>query len=275
MAKKDKNKSMYQKYHISKRFLIFVFCLMLLPLNLLNFLSGTVSADSDNMVDYRLDNDAQNNTAITNEDIRTSLWQTNISPVEEQKQQVQKDELKSLIEQLNSIELSLPDQSNEVYEVNTIPASEEPEITAPKVDSSKQTIQNNNNSNTGFESITEQTILKLKKLSEKPEEVDNPYEIGNTLYLSNNVGEAAAFYKEALRRKKPDDMSSADDRAWLLFQTGNSLRTIDMIAAADYYAKLLTEYPNSPWADIARVQSGIISWYTKDKPDELLKEYKH
>ena len=69
-------------------------------------------------------------------------------------------------------------------------------------------------------------------------------------------------------------MSSSDDRAWLLFQTGNCLQATDMQAAADIYKKLITEFPESSWADIARVQSNYITWYKNDKPDELLTEYK-
>ena len=263
------------KFKMSQCFLVLAFCLMLLPFDLLTFISGKVSANSDNMVEYNLNSDSQDKTVIPNEDIQKTLWQTNIStPVDEQKQQIQKDELKSLIEQLNSMELSLPEDDYEITDVDNVPALKEPEKTVPQKEPVKTQIQKEISNNTTFESITVQTIQKLKKMAEKPEEVDNPYEIGNTLYLSNNIGEAAEFYKEALRRKKPDDMSSSDDRAWLLYQTGNSLRTIDMLAAADYYAMLITEYPNSPWADIARVQTNVISWYTKDKPDELLKEYK-
>ncbi len=274
MAKKSKNFSVSKKFHNSHSVYILAFCLMLLPLDQLTFINGSASADSDNMVDYNLNQDVQNSPVITYDDVQKSLWRTNITPAEEQQEQVQKDELKSLVEQINAMELTLPLQSVEPADINEAVSTDEIEKNILQNEKSKPAEKNYNTDNAGCESISEQTIQKLKKIAEIPQEVDNPYEIGNTLYLSNCVGEAAAFYREALRRTKPDDMSSSDDRAWLMFQTGNSLRSIDMLAAADVYKKIITEYPDSPWADYARVQSNVITWYTKDKPDELLNEYK-
>jgi hypothetical protein len=38
------------------------------------------------------------------------------------------------------------------------------------------------------------------------------------------------------------------------------------------YGQLLTEYPNSPWADLARFQSKLIDWYLRDEPRKLIAE---
>ena len=100
--------------------------------------------------------------------------------------------------------------------------------------------------------------------------MDSPFELAETLFLSGNPDEAAVFYTEALVRTEPNDVGSSLDRAWMLFQTGNCLRGADLPAATKMYTQLLTEYPTSPWADIARVQVTLIDWYLKDEPHKLI-----
>jgi tetratricopeptide (TPR) repeat protein len=252
---------------------ILAFCLMLLPFDLLSFINGSASANSDNMVEYNLKQQDQKSPVVSPDDIQKSLWRSNITPAQEQKEKAQKEELKSLIEQINAMNLSVSEQAGESPDVNEFQTSNEPEKNISQAVSDVQKVKNTNDNNTLYKPITEKTIQKLKKMAENPQKIDNPYEIGNTLYLSNCVGEAAAFYKEALRRNKPEDISSSEDRAWLLFQTANSLQSVNKSAADDIYKKLVTEFPDSPWAGIARVQSNLITWYIKDQPDELLKEY--
>ncbi len=256
-----------------RRGFILAFCLMLLPFDLLSFINGSACANSDNLVDYNLNLDSQNNQPLPIDEIQKSLWRSNITPAQEQKEKTQKDELKSLIEQINAMNLSVPEQSLESPDIIETQIPTEPEKNISKTTNNILKLKNNNENNTAYEPVTEETIQKLKKMAENPQKINNPYEIGNTLYLSNCIGEASEFYQEALRRNKPDDMSLSEDRAWLLFQTANSLQTVDMVTAGDVYKKLITEFPDSPWAGIAKVQSNLITWYIKDKPDELLKEY--
>jgi outer membrane protein assembly factor BamD (BamD/ComL family) len=59
-----------------------------------------------------------------------------------------------------------------------------------------------------------------------------------------------------------------------LFQIGNCLRNDDLPAAAKTYQQLLTEYPNSPWADLAKARRDLIAWYLKDNPVKLIAEVK-
>ena len=274
MTEKNVKNIKYNNTKISIRLLILTFCLMLLPFDLLSFINGSASANSENMVEYNLNNQEQEKPAISTGDIQKSLWRTNITPAEEKKEQDQKDELKSLIEQINMMSLSLPAQSFESTDIDRNVKVEEPEKNTSINENSQKNVKKANSGNNSNEVITEKTLSKLKKIAENPQKIDNPYEIGNTLYLSNCIGEAATFYQEALRRNKPEDRSSSEDRAWLLFQTANSLQSLDMIEADNIYKKLITEFPESPWTEIARVQSNLISWYSKDKPDELMKEYK-
>ena len=115
----------------------------------------------------------------------------------------------------------------------------------------------------------------LRSLVQHPEKLDNPLELGEILFLSGNLKEASIVYVEALNRKDPNDAGSSLDRAWILFQIGNCLRDDDMPAAAKMYQRLLTEYPNSPWADLAKARSILIDWYLKEEPVKLVAEIKN
>ena len=275
MTEKSNNISKHKAFSMIFLILVFAICLMLLPFDQLSFISGKAFADSNDMIDYSIGMEEQNDNITTdNNEVKTPLWQINVIPALDEKEDLQRNELKSLIEQINSIDLALPQMDYGQEGTNNSVPTDKTEKNVVQEKETQTNVKVNKSDNIFFEALTAETIQKLRNISEKPEEIDNPYEIGNTLYLSNNIGEAAAFYQEALRRSKPDDMSDSDDRAWLLFQTGNSLRSIDMLAAAEIYGKLITEYPNSPWAGYAKVQRNFITWYIADKPEELLHQNK-
>jgi hypothetical protein len=273
MKVENHKNSKHKKFNVISMFFVLSFCLMLLPFEQLLFIEGQVFADSNDLIDYGIGADERINNVTENSDIKRTLWQMSITSAIDDRDKKQKNELQTLIDQINSIELSLAG-INETENSYEAASSVKPERKVMQNEDTQPAIKNDNIGNNNLELVTWETIQKIKKLAENPNEVDNPYEIGNTLYLSNNIGEAAVFYQEALKRKKPEDMSSSEDRAWLLFQTGNSLRTIDMLAAADMYGKLITEYPDSAWAGYARVQRNVITWYLSDKPDDMLKQIK-
>jgi hypothetical protein len=260
MKVENNNKLKHRKFNVVSLFFVFAFCLMLLPFEQLSFIEGQAFADSNDLIDYGIGINDENDTVTENSNIKETLWQMSITSAIDDKDKKQKDELQALIEQINSIELSLT-EINEAENSDEASSSTIPEKTVTQNEDTQSKIENDKIVNNNLELVTWETIQKIKKMAEKPDEV-------------NNIGEAAAFYQEALRRKKPEDMSSSDDRAWLLFQTGNSLRTTDMLAAADMYGKLITEYPDSAWAGYARVQRNVITWYLSDKPDEMLKQIK-
>ena len=115
-------------------------------------------------------------------------------------------------------------------------------------------------------------VLPHQTLSQNPEKLYSPFELGEILFASGNFRDAAIFYREALSRRSPDDAGSARDRAWILFQVGNCLRNSDPAAAAKMYGQLTTEYPNCPWAPLAEAQRKLMDWYQKDQPRKLIAE---
>jgi len=247
---------------------------MLLPLGLLISLTGTASAssaDSASQVGQEL---PRSNLAIptdTNSPYARELWRAEISIAQSQKTNTSKNRLRQAIEQIRAVEFKQQSRAPKpVVVADEIPATE-PNETVPDTTTPKEQ-ETQIETRLPYKPVTEQTLRMLRELSQHPEKLDNPFELGEILFLSGNLKEAATFYQEALNRRSPGDMSSAQDRAWILFQIGNCLRGDDRATAAKMYAQLVTEYPNSPWTDLAEAQGKLIDWYQKDEPRKLISE---
>jgi TolA-binding protein len=111
-------------------------------------------------------------------------------------------------------------------------------------------------------------------LAKHPEKLENPFTLGEVLYYSGHLKEAAIFYQEALKRRSADKTASGRDKAWIIFQIGNCLRSDDLPTAKKMYGILIAEYSDSPWVDLARAREGLIDWQQKDKPLTLIAESK-
>ena len=242
------------------RFILFyVFCLVFLPLCFLTSLGGAeISAE-------QLD---------PNGHLQRQLWQARISAAQSEKNEVSKNELKRMIERIRSVKFKPRKQPPEPVIVVEPAPTTEPNETAPDTAVRKEHEKKEIEPKLPYEPITDQTLQMLKSLSLHPDKLDNPFELGEILFLSGNLKEATVFYREALNRKGLDDVGSAQDRPWVLLQIGNRLRNDDLAVAATMYKQLITEYPNSLWVDLAKAQDELISWYQKDTPRKLIAECK-
>ena len=108
----------------------------------------------------------------------------------------------------------------------------------------------------------------LDDLRRNPSRTRDPLEAAELLFLSGRPAEAAPFYEEALRRMGPGGPTPDGDRTWVLFQLGNCLRETDTTKAQDTYMKLISEYPNSPWTELARAHGRLLTWYKSERPDQ-------
>jgi tetratricopeptide (TPR) repeat protein len=123
-----------------------------------------------------------------------------------------------------------------------------------------------------YKPVSVETLQTLHKLSTEPKRIYNHLELAEILFLSGHLKEAAIFYRHALQQMIQDDLASATDKAWIIFQIANCLRNEDLQEAKKMYKQLITEYPDSPWADFAKAREGLIDWYLTDKPLTLIDE---
>ncbi len=206
-----------------------------------------------------------------NSNLRHQYWQAELSMAKGVKDKIIKNDLKQMIEQIRSIEFGPQEETFEPIIVPEAVLIDEPnEVLSDTKEQEKKEIE----PKLPYEPITDQTLQILKNLSQHPDKLNNPFELGETLFLSRYLKEAAIFYQEALKRKSPDDTGSARDRAWILFQIGNCLRNDDLPEAIKIYGQLITEYPNSPWKELADARRTLLDWYLKDEPRKLITERK-
>jgi tetratricopeptide (TPR) repeat protein len=248
---------------------------MFLPLVLLGSLGEISSANSAAEVGQKLPQGNSTAPRDLNGHYGQQLWLTEIGVAKDREDGEGKNKLKRLIEQIHSIKFESQKQTPEPIVVpEEIPVTESNETLSdtavPKEDEKRQI-----ETKPPYEPITDQTLQMLKNLSQHPDKLENPFELGEILFLSANLKEAAVFYQEALKRSDPNEISSAQDRAWILFQAGNCLRNDDLPAAAKMYGQLITQYPDSPWTDMAKAQVKLIDWYQKDEPRKLIAELEY
>jgi len=108
----------------------------------------------------------------------------------------------------------------------------------------------------------------LDFVQQNPDQVRDPLEMAELLFLSGRATEAAPFYAKALDGLRRTDSTYDADRAWILFQLGNCLRETDTAKAQETYMKLVSEYPGSPWTELAKAHGRLLAWYQKSRSEQ-------
>ena len=258
----------------SFRLYFYIACFTFLPLRLLTSLAGSAYANSAADNAKTLSQSGVTASRDTKNKIALELLQAEISIAKDEKDTKSRDQLKQIIEQIRSVEFGQQKQVPAPVIVPEKAPATEPDKTVSGIPSQREQARQAIEPKPQYGPISEKTLQMLKTQAQDPGKLANPLELGEILFVSGNLKEAAMFYSEALKRKDPNDVNLSLDRAWILFQTGNSLRNDDLPAAAKAYQQLITEYPNSPWADLAKARSNLIAWYLKDEPVKLIAELK-
>ena len=204
---------------------------------------------------------------------------------EQIKQAAFKDELQKIIEQIRAVEFESQNKQSEPVVVTQSVPSPEPNENLPATETAAepndkqaksefQTPATENRTPLPYKPITTRTLQAVSELSQHPEQLSSPFELAEILFRSGNLKEAAVLYQQALDKTNPKDAASASNRAWILFQIGNCLRNDEPQNAMKTYRQLITEYPGSPWTEIAKARDKLIDWYQKDDPKTVIKENK-
>ena len=205
------------------------------------------------------------------------LWQSRISVPENQKDDKGKNELKHLIERLRSVRFEADKQTPEHIIATESVSKTEPNkaVSAPEMPEqpAKKATRSEPEKHPPYEPVSDQTLQILENLSQHPDQLHNPLDLADILFLSGHLKLAGMLYQQALGRMSSDDVGSAQDKAWILFQTGNCLRDDNLTEAGRMYRQLIGQYPNSPWVDLAKARLNLIDWYQTSKPQTLITEY--
>jgi tetratricopeptide (TPR) repeat protein len=114
--------------------------------------------------------------------------------------------------------------------------------------------------------LSDEAAEALKRVIADPNQAGNPLELAELLYLTGRLPEAAVLYRKALDVATGKGLAAQADRAWILLQLGNCLRDARPAEARDIYARLVAEYPDCPWVDLAKTNSQFTTWYEQVQP---------
>jgi tetratricopeptide (TPR) repeat protein len=101
--------------------------------------------------------------------------------------------------------------------------------------------------------------------------VTDPFRMAEILFSSGHAKEAAPFYQKALARLDAQDKKTAARRQWILLQLGRCWREDQPAQARQMFSQLISEYPDSPWLELATTWQGLTDWYLTEHPLELVR----
>lgn len=207
-------------------------------------------------------------------DLSRQLWQARISTTGDRKPSKSKNELQRIISEVGSVDFKPRKQAPEPLIVIEPIRKADPNETAPDKEIPQEDESVTIKPKPAYGQVTDETLKVLKNLSQQPEKLGNPLELGEILFRSHCLKEAAKCYREAISRMTEGESEHDRDMAWVLFQTGNCLRRDDPAAAMQMYGQLIANYPDSPWASLAEAKNALVGWYVKDTPNKLIDESK-
>jgi tetratricopeptide (TPR) repeat protein len=105
-----------------------------------------------------------------------------------------------------------------------------------------------------------------------PNTVTHPFRMAEILYASGHLSQAAPFYQKALAQLNPQDKKTATQRQWILLQLGCCWREDQPAQARQMFSQLMSEYPDSPWLDLARAWQGLTDWYLTEQPRRVIQQ---
>ncbi len=210
---------------------------------------------------------------IPSEQLAQQLWKSRISPLAQSQTNDKADELKSVIEQVRSVKFQSQPPAQEQTD---IASAAQPELDAGTIPSELhgQPVPAAGKTEIPDELLSDKTLEMVKRRLEDSNDGTDFLQLAEILFQSGKLVPAGLCYKKALASIPGDDTSPAGERAWILFQIGNCLKSDDPNTSRESYAELIRTQPDSPWAQIARARHGVLEWYQQEQPRRLIQQLK-
>jgi len=208
---------------------------------------------------------------VREETITRMLWRGRIRSPQLEEDAGTQDELERLIQQVRSVKFASKEPSpapTVIFQPEM--TDDRNDATAPANDTPGRAAGRAPATASADANLPPGRIETLKHLLADPNQVYEPLETAELLFLSGRLPEAAAFYQRALDLTAANEAGAREDRAWAFLQLGNCLRETDSTRAKDAYAKLTTDYADSPWAELAKAHSQLLTWYESVQPRQLI-----
>lgn len=201
-----------------------------------------------------------------NAELTRRIWESRISAPDPTEDTKAKQDLQELIQQVRGLRFERNEATPSFS--STTEARPEPNRSSRTVD--RQPVASTPSKTASTITTRPAEVEELDGLLQDRQRAPNPLEAAELLFLSGHPVEAIPFYEKALAQTNRTDPTTSADRAWILFQLGNSFRETDMTKARDMYQRLIAEYPNSPWTELAKAHGRLITWHLTAKPQQLM-----
>ena len=202
-----------------------------------------------------------------NNQLIKQLQYEDISPVDYTDNHRDED-LQKIIEQLQCIELKPNKQT-----ADSKPAVNDTQ-TSLAADVASDDVSEHNQIKTAadspYEKLHSRTLEIIEQALQQPKSVNNSFELAEILFLSNHLKSAGVFYQQALKATDPNEPDPTHNREWIMFQTGNCLRDTDPNGAIEVYTMQISQYPDSPWSQLAKTRIELINWLKTNSPQTLI-----
>lgn len=199
------------------------------------------------------------------------LWHSRIRAPLPDEGAVAQGELERLIQQVRSVKFQSKEQSlAPIVVIQPEVTNDRGDVSPPVNDTPDRATAPASVVASADANLPPETAGILKRLLADPNQASEPFETAELLFLSGRLREAAAFYQRALDLTAASAPAAREDRAWAFLQLGNCLRETDPTHAKDAYARLTTDYADSPWAELAKAHSQLVSWYESAQPRRLI-----
>jgi tetratricopeptide (TPR) repeat protein len=209
---------------------------------------------------------------------KKSLIKTNIASVTPEEKEDNKQKLNNLIKQINSINFVSKQQETKSKSTSSRPTLEEAtEISEP---SESQEIADTADEKTREEKqqysqkLSPEIIERIDEIINSSTQMAEPQLLAELLFSSGYYKRAAYFFEMAVGQDEESSKLTDTDKAWMLNQQAVCLSNSDPEKALEIYKTLVSQYPNSHWAQLAYVRQNLLEWLQDQQPNELIEQCK-
>ncbi len=201
---------------------------------------------------------------------KNKLLKTSISSVTPSSDSPNKKTLSHLIEQISSMKLR-PRPKEPQPQSRQKDELKEPISDVKETEPTKTELVPAQENQQQHQTLNPETIQKLERIIKQSGTTNEPQLLADMLYQTGYYELAAYFYELAISRDAKADVDDAD-KAWLMMQKAVCLSDSNPQQALQIYKNLISQYPASPWAELAKNYEGLIDWLEAQQPEKLIEQ---
>jgi tetratricopeptide (TPR) repeat protein len=206
-------------------------------------------------------------------DITRKLWRSRVSTPQKPDDAQTQIALNDMVRKVKSVKFEAKEQAPPATGTFVMPepADNPRDAMSARESTAEHAVQSGGAASAASEDpLSAEVSEALKHMLADPNQASEPLELAELLYLTGRINEAAIFYRKALDLTSSKEPAAREDRAWILLQLGNCLRDTDPTRAREMYGKLIAEHTDSPWVELAKAHSQLITWYEQVQPRQWL-----